>query len=219
LDKFQATDDQFKNTFGFGVPYLTTAWRAIEEGRQSFATGSIALLLRAATTYERGIYDKMFKTAMEDPAFAKRLTNLKTPEQGAEMRGMLEKKGVSLLSFLFDKSAIATTQGVERDLTMEGQQQSPIPGMDPSLPVIPQQPRSAKPQPFAPPTSGFEYKPALPVGPSAAQRQQQSKAGQTGGQAKSMYAAMFPNDPISALILQRQAGQPVAPPMEQGPPQ
>ena len=219
LDKFQATDDQFKNTFGFGVPYLTTAWRAIEEGRQSATTGTIALLLRAATTYERGIYDKMFKTSMEDPAFAKRLTNLRTPEQGAEMRGMLEKMGVSLLSFLLDKSAIATAQGVERDMTMEGQQQSPIPGMDPNLPVIPQQPRSAKPQPFAPPTSGFEYKPALPVGPNAAQRQQQSKAGQTGGQAKSMYAAMFPNDPISALILQRQAGMPVAPPMEQGPPQ
>jgi len=217
LDKFQATDDQFKNTFGFGVPYLTTAWRAIEEGRQSATTGGIALLLRAATTYERGIYDKMFKTAMEDPAFAKRLINLKTPEQGAEMRGMLEKKGVSLIPFLLGKSAIATTQGVERDMTMEPQQ-SPIPGMDPSLPVIPEQPRSAKPQPFAPPTSGFEYKPAMPVAPTAAQRQQQSSAGQTG-QAKSMYAAMFPNDPISALILQRQAGQPVAPPVQQGPPQ
>ena len=219
LDKFQATDDQFKHTFGFGVPYLTTAWRAIEEGRQSATTGTIALLLRAATTYERGIYDKMFKTAMEDPAFAKRLTNLKTPEQGAEMRGMLEQKGISLLPYLLGKTATTTAQGIERDLTMEGQQKSPVAGMDSSLPVIPSQPKPSKPQPFAPPTKGFEYKPAVPVGPNAAQRQQQAQSGQVGGQAKSMYAAMFPNDPISALILQRQAGQPVAPPVQQGPTQ
>lgn len=218
LDKFKATDDQFKNTFGFGVPYLTTAWRAIEEGRQSATTGTIALLLRAATTYERGIYDKMFKIAMEDPEFAKRLTNLKTPEQGAVMRGMLEKKGISLLSYLLGKSATATAQGVERDLTMEGKQQVPVEGMDESMPVFPSQPKPSKPQPFAPPTTGFQYKPAFPVAPSASQRQEQSKAA-AGGSAKSMYAAMFPNDPISALILQRQAGQPVPPPAQQGPQQ
>lgn len=215
LDKFQATDDQFKNTFGFGVPYLTTAWRAIEEGRQSATTGTIALLLRAATTYERGIYDKMFKTAMEDPDFAKRLTNLKTPEQGAELRGMLEKKGISLIPYLLNKTYITTTQGAERDLTMEGQQQSPVEGMDPNLPVIPAQSKPSKPQPYAPPTKGFEYKPAVPMGPSAAQRQSSAPT----GQAKSMYAAMFPNDPISALILQHQAGQGVAPPVQQGPQQ
>jgi hypothetical protein len=217
LDKFQATDDQFKNTFGFGVPYLTTAWRAIEEGRQSATTGTIALLLRAATTYERGLYDKMFKLAMEDPEFAKRLTNLKTPEQGTEMRGMMEKRGISLLPYLLGKTATTTAQGVERDITMEGKQQVPVEGMDSGLPIVPRETargmldRVPRPLPPAPATRGMpENKPAFPAAPEPSQRGVKAP----GGQAQSMYAAMFPNDPISALIQQRQAAIP-----PQGPPQ
>lgn len=210
LDKFQATDDQFKNTFGFGVPYLTTAWRAIEEGRQSATTGGIALLLRAATTYERGLYDKMFKLAMEDPEFAKRLTNLKTPEQGAAMRGMLERRGISLLPYLLGKTATTTAQGVERDLTMEGKQQVPIEGMSSDLPIVPRETargmldRVSRPLPPAPATRGMpQNKPAFPAAPPPEQR-----GAKAPGQAQSMYAAMFPNDPISTLIQQRQTMMP-----------
>jgi hypothetical protein len=153
----------------------------------------------------------MFKLAMEDPEFAKRLTNLKTPEQGAQMRGMMEKRGISLLPYLLGKTATTTAQGVERDLTMEGKQQVPVEGMSPDLPVVPRETargmldRVSRPLPPAPATRGLpQNNPAFPAAPLPAQR----GAGAQGGQAQSMYAAMFPNDPISTLIQQRQAAMP-----------
>jgi hypothetical protein len=80
-----------------------------------------------------------------------------------------------------------------------GDQSEPIGNMG-NLPVVPgtSAQNMLKAMPPAPPTRGTNFNPRLPTSPAV----------QPGGGAGSiplMYPTMFPNDPISGLLQQRQA--------------
>lgn len=204
LPAFEATDDAFRKNFGFGVKYLTTSWRDIQAGRQSPATGVMGLLMRAATSTEARAYDTLFAKAMEDPEFAKRIVNLKSPADGAKVRGALEKEGVSLIPFLTSaragSRARATLAG-ELNEALGPELEAPVSqGME-QLPV--KQPgeaaRMLKSMPAAPQTRG------LPQAKSRLPTQLQAMPQTPKVQPSLMYPTLFPNDPISDMLLQRQA--------------
>jgi hypothetical protein len=78
--------------------------------------------------------------------------------------------------------------------TLEGRQ-SPVGDMK-NLPVVPKTSaqQMLRAMPPAPPTRGTDFNPRIPVG-----------APKQPGNTQLMYPSMFPNDPISGLLQQRQA--------------
>jgi len=69
-----------------------------------------------------------------------------------------------------------------------------------NLPVVPgtSAQKMLKALPPAPPTRGTNFNPRLPTAPAA-------QPGAGGSNIQLMYPSMFPNDPISGLLQQRQA--------------
>ena len=80
-----------------------------------------------------------------------------------------------------------------------GDQPEPIGNM-PNLPVVPgtSAQQMLKKLPPAPPTRGLNFNPRLPTAPAV-------QPGGGAGNIPLMYPSMFPNDPISGLLQQRQA--------------
>jgi len=92
---------------------------------------------------------------------------------------------------------------------MRSGEQKPIAGME-GQPVVSRGTASQmlRQLPPAPPTTGVQFNPRMQTKPQVTQ-------GSGAGQIPLMYPAMFPNDPISALLQQRQAMmQPPQPPQQ-----
>jgi hypothetical protein len=203
IPAFESTDQQLKRLFGAGIQFLTTTAREAAVGRINPSTGALAVLLRMAGGLENQIYQRIFTRALEDAEFAKRITHVGTPAEAKKLAGELEKIGIPRSSYLPENITRAAVQTTAQ--TAMGDREEAIGNM-PNLPVV--QGTSAqkmlKAMPPAPPTRGTDFNPRLPTTPAA-----QPGAGAPNVQL--MYPAMFPNDPISGLLQQRQAqiqGQP-----------
>jgi hypothetical protein len=174
-------------------------------GRISPETGALALMVRLTGSLENQLYKRIFTRALESEEFAKNITRVGTPEQAAKAAKSLEEIGISAARVL-QPARMGAQQAISG--AAQGEQPEKIAGME-NLPVVPTPaPRTTAREmlnrvaPAAPPTRGFN--PRLPTTP-------QAPRGGGAGQVPLMYPAMFPNDPISALLQQRAAalgGQP-----------
>jgi hypothetical protein len=211
---FESIDQNLKRVMGFGVQFLTTTAREAMVGRISPESGALALMLRMAASAENQLYSRLFTKALEDPAFAQSITHVGTPAQGAKAAAQLEGIGANL-SQIFNEPLNATVPGISKRIVRQELPQEQLQdrqteiGNMKSLPVIPREvsaQQMLKALPPAPATRGLDNF-RVPTTPPA----------RSGGasQMQLMYPAMFPDDPISGLLQQRQAqiqgGQQVTP--------
>jgi hypothetical protein len=197
IPAFESTDQQLKRLFGAGIQFLTTTAREAAVGRINPSTGALAVLLRMAGGLENQIYQRIFTRALEDAEFAKRITHVGTPAEAKKLAGELEKIGIPKSAYLPENIARAAVQTTAQ--AAMGDREEGIGNMG-NLPVVPgtNAQKMLKAMPPAPPTRGTNFNPRLPTAPAA-----QPGAGASNVQL--MYPSMFPNDPISGLLQQRQA--------------
>jgi hypothetical protein len=212
---FESIDQNLKRVMGFGVQFLTTTAREAMVGRINPESGALALLLRMTASAENQLYQRIFTKALEDPAFAQAITHVGTPAQGKAAAKQLEGIGANM-SQIFNEPFKTTAPGISQRIIRQELPQEQLQGRQTeignmkNLPVVSKETSAQqmlKALPPAPATRGYEFNPRVSTTPPA---------GAGGmGQLPLMYPAMFPNDPISGLLQQRQAqvqsGQQVAP--------
>ena len=209
---FQSLDETLKRVMGSGIQFLTTTAREAAVGRIAPSTGALAVLVRLSAGLENEIYKRIFTKALEDPAFASKMTSVSTPQQGRALAAELEKIGVprSMLESRVDRTARQ-----ELSQFAMGDQEIPVPGMA-EAPVVPRETAASmlRALPPAPPTTGLEQLRLPTTAPKP--------TGSSFQNIPLMYPALFPNDPISGLLEQRRAqiqqGQQMQP-MPSPPPQ
>jgi hypothetical protein len=212
---FESIDQNLKRVMGFGVQFMTTTAREAMVGRISPESGALALLLRMTASAENQLYQRIFTKALEDPAFAQAITHVGTPAQGAKAAAQLEGIGANM-SQIFKEPLKTTVPGIAQRIVRQELPQEQLQGRQADIGNMKNAPvvsREASAQqmlralPPAPATRGYEFNPRVSTTPPAG----------TGGmgQVQLMYPSMFPNDPISGLLQQRQAqvqgGQQVPP--------
>lgn len=202
---FESIDQNLKRVMGFGVQFLTTTAREAMVGRINPESGALALLLRMTASAENQLYQRIFTKALEDPAFAQAITHVGTPAQGKAAAKQLEGIGANM-SQIFNEPFKTTAPGISQRIIRQELPQEQLQGRQAeignmkNLPVVPRETSAQqmlKALPPAPATRGYEFNPRVSTTPPAG----------TGGmgQMQLMYPAMFPNDPISGLLQQRQA--------------
>ena len=184
--EFEALDEQLKRLMGSGLGVLSTTLRSTAEGRLSPTTAAIAFLIRLTGSLETGMYDRVMKHALENPDFAKAIANLNNPAEAKKAVVAMQNIGVPINRFL----TTAINRGA-MDVGTDQEQQA-----QPQAPSAPPPPR--RPLPPAPPTTGIAITTRMPVA-------QPRPPASAASQLQMMYPSMFPNDPISALLKQRQA--------------
>jgi hypothetical protein len=196
IPAFESTDQAMKRLFGAGIQFLTTTAREAAVGRIAPSTGALAVMLRMAGGLENQIYQRIFTRALEDAEFAKRITHVGTPAEAKKLAAELEKIGIPQSSYVPNVKRMAVQTAAQ---TAMGDQPEDIGNLG-NLPVVPgtSAQKMLKAMPPAPPTRGTNFNPRLPTTPPAA-------PGPAGGGVSLMYPTMFPNDPISGLLQQRQA--------------
>jgi hypothetical protein len=201
IPAFESLDEALKRTFGSGIQWLTTTAREAAVGRINPSTGALALLVRLTGSLENRLYQRIFTRALEDPEFAKSITRVGTPQEAAKVAAELSKIGISPTTYV--PRAVAPAVQEAADVAKETARE-PRPAAAPA-PTAREMLRQLPP---APPTRGTSFEPRMPT--------QLPAAPQSGaGQVPLMYPALFPNDPISAMLQARQAqisqNQPVTP--------
>jgi len=199
VPEFNSLDENIKKVFGSGVQYLTTTFREAAVGRINPATGALALMIRLASGVEKQVYDRIFVKALEDKNFAKRITGIGNPEDGAKVAGELTKIGVPRSFF----QSLVTAPGASRATTQELRElaledETAPTGVNPNLPVVGTARQMLRNMPPAPPSRGMgepNLRTPAYVPPARSQRSNVSL----------MYPTLFPNDPISGMLQQRAA--------------
>jgi hypothetical protein len=204
IPAFESLDEALKRTFGSGIQYLTTTAREAAVGRIRPETGLLAVMVRLSASLENQLYQRIFTKALEDPTFAKRLTTISSPGQAQKVLADLESIGIP-------RTALTPARVAALEASREAQDQEvPIPGME-EAPIVSRgtAAQMLRALPPAPPTTGTNFRmgttpPAAPSGGTS--------------QIPLMYPSLFPNDPISAMLQQRQQqiqqGQPIAAPQQ-----
>jgi len=181
---FDSTDQAMKRLFGSGIQFLTTTMREAAVGRINPSTGALAIMLRLTGSIEEKLYQRLFTKALEDPEFAKAITRVGTPAEAKKLAGMLQDIGISPTTYLPRPARIA---GLEASrLAQQKEEGAAAPARDTAASML-------RKLPPAPQTRGM---PNLRMGPPPA-------ATPTAAP-NLMYPTLFPNDPISQMLLQRQ---------------
>ena len=196
IPAFESTDQAMKRLFGAGIQFLTTTAREAAVGRINPSTGALAVMLRMAGGLENQIYQRIFTRALEDAEFAKRITHVGTPAEAKKLAAELEKIGIPQSSYVPNVKRMAVQTAAQ---TAMSDQPEDIGNLS-SLPVVPgtSAQKMLKAMPPAPPTRGTNFNPRLPTAPAV-------QPGAGASNIPLMYPSMFPNDPISGLLQQRQA--------------
>ena len=196
IPAFESVDESIKRLFGSGIQYLTTTFREAAVGRIAPETGALALMIRLAGNLENEVYKRIFTRALEDPEFARRITQVGNAQQAKQVAAQLQKIGISPTTYV-PRAARTTAQEISQFAQADETVQDNVPSVPSSAA---QMLRSLPP---APPTRGLNLRAPETVAPTQA----------APPQVNLMYPALFPNDPISALLQARQTqiqqGQPV----------
>jgi len=191
IPAFESLDEAMKRTFGSGIQWLTTTAREAASGRINPNTGALALMVRLAGSLENTLYQRIFTKALEDPTFASQITRIGTPADALKAAAKLADIGISPTTYVPTPVRISQQSLAQ---TAMGDQQSEIEGMR-NLPSRgPSAREMMRSLPPAPPVRGLNLRmpsapPATPQGPP---------------NVPLMYPALFPNDPIAAMLQQRQ---------------
>jgi len=193
MPRFESTDDQFKRYLGFGIQFGTTTTREALNNRISPTTGGLMLGLRVAGNLEKDVYARMMTRALESDKAAKAFTTIGSKAEAEKAAAELQKIGITMSQYMGDVARGAVMQEATQ-ATLEGRQ-VPIGNMQ-NLPVVSKTSaqQMLRAMPPAPPTRGTNFTPRIPSG-----------SPQQPGSTQLMYPMMFPNDPISGLLQQRQA--------------
>jgi len=214
IPKFESTSQIFQRMLGVGIPGLMTYGRDVVGGRISPEGALVSLSVRLLSSMEEELQNKMLLRAVADPNVAKALAEPKTAQQAKLL--LREMQSIGYLS-----RALMADIGVTGSQLAMGNRESPIEGMIDVSPAVrqpatsaatPSRPETAAPRPEtaaallkkmppAPQTRGLPstMSPRFAPPPPA-----------TAPAAPGMYQMLFPDDPISKMLNQRQ--QPVAPP-------
>jgi hypothetical protein len=206
---FEASDAQMQRIFGVGIKSLTTTMREIGVGRISAMGGTLGLMIRLGSALETQVYDKLFVRAIENEDFAHKLVNLSTPEQAAQVAKELEGIGVPIQRVL-RMAALEGRPESNPELPIEGSQNAKV------IPKETAREMMRRSLPPAPKARGLEQ--ARPEQrmrmegfmPADAVPKTATSSGQTGSSLAQSYMTMFPDDPLSKMLAQRQAQQPPA---------
>jgi hypothetical protein len=195
---FEDTDQKLQRLFGFGIKFATTTLREAAVGRISPEGGALTLMLRLAGSVEKDLYKRLFTKALEDPKFAQSITHINTPKQASAVAQGLESIGIDISKVYQMPRAAAPHPAALTARQMLLSESQPQPDQRPQ-PTSQQMLRALPPAPQTRglPVNGMAIPEAKPPAPT---------------ELKSAYAAMFPDDPISALIQQKMAQQPTQPP-------
>jgi hypothetical protein len=190
---FESTDAALKRYLGFGIQFGTTTLREAAVGRINPTTGALALGLRMAGSLEKDVYARMMTRALESPEAARALTNVGSKAEAEKAAAELQKIGITMSQYMGDVARGGVMQEATQ-ATLEGRQ-SPVGDMQ-NLPVVSKTSaqQMLRAMPPAPPTRGTDFNSRIPMG-----------APKQPGNTQMMYPSMFPNDPISGLLQQRQA--------------
>jgi hypothetical protein len=189
IPAFDSLDESMKRLFGSGIQFLTTTMREAAVGRINPQTGALAVLLRLTGSIENQLYQRIFTKALEDPEFAKSMVRVGTPAEAKKVAAKLQDIGISPTRYVPNVARLTALEAA--DVTKE---QGPVPTATAGLPVArPTAAEMMRKLPPAPPTTGL---PQMRMGPPPAAK------GPTPPSL--MYPQLFPNDPISQLLQQRQ---------------
>jgi hypothetical protein len=201
VPRFETSNEALQRLFGAGVGWITTSARDARGGFTRPTTVGIAMGVRMASSLETRLYDRIFTRALEDPKFAAAVTKISTPEGAARAAAELSKIGIPPSAYV--PRAVVGLKAEAVDAANEAARK-PQPPVSKPVPSAKQMLRALPP---APPTRGTSYEHTPRLGPLPELPQQ-------GPQTNLLYPALFPNDPISAMLQARtQPGQnPVMPP-------
>jgi hypothetical protein len=186
IPAFDSLDQSMKKLFGSGIQFMTTTMREAAVGRINPSTGALAIMLRLTGSIEDQLYQRIFTKALEDPEFAKSITKVGTPAEAKKLAGMLQNIGISPTAYVPGPARIT---GLEAsDLAREDDTAAAQP------PVRESAASMLRKLPPAPQTRGM---PNLRMGPPPA-------APAAPAASNLMYPTLFPNDPISQMLQQRQ---------------
>lgn len=189
--RFESTSDVFKRTFGISIPGLMTTARDTMSGRVNPQGAGITLGVRLLSSMEDELQRKMIVRAMTDPKVANALANGKTAEQAKLLLREMQSLGAL-------PRALITDTSIEASQLAMGDRETPIEGMA-GLPegVSAERQQTAasmlRKLPPAPQTRGM---------PAVSQRLPSPPA--PAAPTPSMYQMLFPNDPLSKMLQQRQ---------------
>ena len=220
VPRFESSSQIFQRMLGVSLPGLMTYGRDVGGGRISPQGAAFSLGVRLLSSMEEELQNKMLLRAVVDPDVAKALAEPKSAQQARLL--LREMQSLGYLS-----RALMADIGVTSSQLALGDRESPIEGMIDLSPVVRQPSTSAassrpaattprqdtaaprpetaaallKKMPPAPQTRGM---PPAALSPRFAPPPAPAPA------APGMYQMLFPDDPISKMLNQRQ--QPVAPP-------
>jgi len=190
--RFESTSDIFKRTFGISIPGLMTTARDTMSSRINPEGAGITLGVRLFSSMEDELQRKMMVRALTDPKVANALANGKTTEQGKLLLREMQSFGA------LPRAMITATSVGGSQLALSGRE-TPIEGMaglPEGVPAARRQETAAnmlRKLPPAPQTRGLpKVSQRLPSPPVPA------------APPPSMYQMLFPDDPLSQMLQQRQ---------------
>jgi hypothetical protein len=189
--RFESTSDLFKRRFGVSIPGLATYGRDVSGGRISGQGAGISLGVRLLSSMEDELQRKMIVRAMTDPKVANALANARNPEQAKVVLREMQSLGALPRAMVQQSSQLAMG---DRETPIEG-----MAGLPEGAPPARQETAATmlRKLPPAPPTRGM---------PAVSQRMPPPPA--PTAPAPSMYQMLFPDDPLSQMLQQRQQPQP-----------
>jgi hypothetical protein len=205
--KFESANQVFQRLLGVSIPGLMTYGRDVAGGRISPQGAGISLSVRLLSSMEEDLQNKMMVRALTDPKVAEALSNAKTADQGKLLLREVQSLGYLSRALMADIGVTSSQLAMgDRESPVQGMQTSPIGASSAAAPsAAAPRPETAaallKKMPPAPQTRGLPstMSPRFAPPPPA-----------TAPAAPGMYQMLFPDDPISKMLNQRQ--QPVAPP-------
>ena len=191
IPAFDSLDESMKRLFGSGIQFLTTTMREAAVGRINPQTGAMAVLLRLTGSIENQLYQRIFTKALEDPEFAKSIVRVGTPTEAKKVAAKLQDIGISPTKYI---PRVARATALEAENAIQDMQGREMPTAAAAQPVVPG--TAAQMLRKLPPAPSIRYTPNLRMGTPPAATQQSAPS--------LMYPQLFPNDPISQMLQQRQ---------------
>ena len=192
--KFFSTSQEVQQMFGVTIPGAATYARDISSKRVSPEGAAIGLGVRFFSALEESVQNKIMARALVDDKLAAALAKPATEEQKKLILREFQSMGIlprALMANIGVQMAQPELEG--RKSSIEGMAALPVRGAQENL--VPRENAAAmlRKLPPAPQTRGM---PNIRIGPSP--------AAAPAAAPNLMYPALFPNDPISQMLLQRQ---------------
>jgi hypothetical protein len=207
--RFESASQIFQRMLGVSIPGLMTYGRDVMGGRISSEGAGITLGVRLFSAMEENLQNKMLVRALTDPKVADALVN---PKNASDAKLLLRE--VQSMGYL--SRALMADIGVTSSQLAMQDRQVPIEGME-GVPVVSRGTIVAAPTAAAPtsaaPSSGASASTMLkemPVAPPTRGMPPAALSPRFGAPpppappAPGMYQALFPDDPISKMLQQRQ---------------